>query len=278
MKKGIVVFAAAAGLALGFVLGALRMAGSWPAAVVPAGAVVAGTLRAAWEPPGTRQAEAPALSPPVVQSLVEAALQGQGPAGGVRTGGSRSGGDDSGAVESMDAVVDRIVVMGDVVPGGGDEVILGITLAGGDGLVAVFQRAGPSWRLVAKHGGFAAIDRLEVRALSGVDSAELLVYDDHDELTGAFYRRRAVAILKWRGGGFVPVWSETLYEELYSLDPPMAEREITAVDVRFGAAELVVRGEVARSRLQPDGTYRDIERTPVETRWRWDAVRFRFVQ
>ncbi|HEY8416603.1 MAG TPA: hypothetical protein VIK93_01055 [Limnochordales bacterium] len=278
MKKGLLVLAAAAGLALGFILGALRSAGFWPAAVLPSGGAAPGEPSlAAWAGPLARQAPPPPLSPQVVQSLVAIALEGGGLAGSHRPDGSPPSGDPAGAAGPIDAVVDRHVLMGDVVPGGGDEVILGITRASGDGLVAVFQRAGPSWRLVAKSGGFGAIDRIEVRALTGADSGELLVYDDHDQLTGAFYRRRAVTILKWRNGVLVPVWSETLYEELYSLDPPLAEREITAVDVRFGAAELVVRGEVARSRRLPDGTYRDLERTPVEARWRWDSGRFRFV-
>lgn len=173
------------------------------------------------------------------------------------------------------------VATGDLIPGDGDEIALGLTLVSGDGEVAVFRRQGSGWLQAARIDGLAAIDGLEIRSVTGA-GRELLVYDDHDELTGAFYRRRGLTILKWRagargGGSFIPVWSGALYEEAYSLDPPMAERLIRAVEITAGGGELVLHGARTRSLRQTNGTYRDVEDIPLCERWRWDEGQFRFV-
>ena len=272
----------ALGLAAGFILGALRAAGGLPVAQTHA----AGPARAAREPsvsePALQAADphsahrgripiqavafgVPLSSPPgspkaalpgaMVESMVAAVLDGRDPA----------------------SVVDQRTVVGDLIPGAGDEVILGVTLATEEAEVALFRRTGPSWALVARVGGFAAIDGLAVVPLTGDGGHELLVYEDHDERTGAFYRRRALTILKWRRDRLVPVWSGTLYEEMYSLEPPLTVREVTAVDVRFAGGELMATGSVVRSRLRPDGGYEDESHESLETRWRWAPEPFRFV-
>ncbi|OUM94492.1 MAG: hypothetical protein BAA04_10285 [Firmicutes bacterium ZCTH02-B6] len=230
MKKALLVMAASAGLAAGFVLGALQAAGPllyWPVARLGAGA-----------------GDGPAVSP---VSL---------PAAG-------------------DQVLGFRLATGDLIPGGGDEIAVGVTLAGG-GVVAVFRRQGDVWVEAARMDGFAAIDGLEVRSATGA-GWELFIYDEHDELTGAFYLRRGLTILKWRAGAFVPVWAGTLYEEAYSLDPPMAERIVSAAEVNAGRGELVVRGLHTRARREADGAYRDVEEAPLSGRWRWDDGLFRFV-
>lgn len=236
LRRGLLVLAAAIGLAVGFVLGALSAAGSRPS----------------WASSRPLDALSPAALPPV---------------------------DETAAYR---------VVIGDVIPGGGDEIVVGVTLVSGDGQVLVFQRTGSGWEPAARVEGFSAIDRVEVRAVAGLGAAELLVYDEHDELTGAFYRHRGLTVLKWRPGvsgvasgdargAFVPVWSGTLFEEAYSLDPPMEEREVRAAEVRFGRGELHVVGQRTRSRRTGEGEYRDLEASPLDARFRWDEGSFRFV-
>ncbi|MFS8542918.1 MAG: hypothetical protein LOD91_03650 [Limnochordales bacterium] len=244
MRKAVLVLAAAFGLAAGFVMGALLAAGfqPWPAATPGS-------------QPGSRAGPVSAGTAGFsLDDLPPASLPAPAEAAGYR------------------------IAMGDVVPGGGPELVVGVTLLSGDGLVAVFGRRAGGWEPLARREGFAAIDLLEVRSVTGAGAHELLVYDEHDELTGAFYRRRGLTILKERDGQLVPVWSGTLYEEAYSLDPPMAERVVTAVAVTAGDGQLRVQGARTRSRRQPDGTYADVEEIPVADGYRWDPASFRFVK
>src|SRR5690606_18194136 len=105
------------------------------------------------------------------------------------------------------------IAMGDVVPGGGPALVVGVTLLSGDGLVAVFGRRAGGWKPLAGRDGVAAIHLWEVRAGTGAGAHERLVYDEHYGLTGAFYRRRGLTIRKERDGQLALVWSGTLYEE-----------------------------------------------------------------